>query len=527
MATQRDEETVGGARPLPISTGEPGPADSNGWYVGPADDPDRYELLGKGIAGGEGITWRARYHGSLDSPLPLAVKIQHPPVDPPPGWPSAQDRSRWRDQTTLLRHIRLDHLVQVNEFTSGPPPHRLGQVDLSLPELIIIEMEWLEGENLATVIRTAPTTTENVETRARWIADAGTTVARLHSYTQTAGNPTVHRDVSPANCIITPDRGLVLIDVSTLQLPRDGLDLAGRHTPAYSAPEVLAMPHSPRLPSADVYAIGALAFFCLTGQDPPPAAANGSDARTPMLRRAVRRLALAPATVAHVMSMLAPHPEDRPHDLSAWSGQFQELARPRRIVALTRSLRRPVVAGPLALLLAAGTAGAVLRTDQEKSHGNAGATRTAPPGPVAASDGITRKSFRTARGSITSPLPGATTRDCEYFTGTASPRPGHTLILAMHNLSQADSVRYVEKVFGNDRPENLGTWRGAQYFNDGAIGQQITVELIEVPLSEEEKLDEAEYLEASRIATAGEVVAAVVVTHEAGRHPESPCEGPD
>lgn len=287
------------------------------------------------------------------------------------------------------------------------------------------------------------------------------------------------------------------------------------------------MPHSPRLPSADVYAIGALAFFCLTDQDPPPSAANGSDARTPMLRRAVRRLALAPATVAHVTSMLAPRPEDRPHDLSAWSRQFQELARPRRSVALSRSLRRPVVAGPLALVLAAGAAGAVLLTDQEDPRGNVGAARTAQPGPVAASDGITRRSFRTARGSITSPLPGATTRDCEYFTGTASPKPGNTLILAMHNVSDAGSVRYVEKVFGNDQPETLGTWRGAQYFNDGAIGQQIAVELIEVPLSEEKKLAEADHLEASRIATAGEVVAAVVVTHEAGRHPESPCEGPD
>src|SRR5690349_2394007 len=262
MTPERDDETdmpdgdrdssrtVGGVQPPTTNAGDLHPEDPNGWYVGPADDPDRYELLGEGIAGGEGITWRARYHGNLDSPLPLAVKVQHPPVDLAHGWPSAHDRSRWRDQTTLLRHMRLDHLVRVNEFTSGPPPHRLGQVDPGTSETIIVEMEWVEGENLATVIRTAPTTTMNVETRARWIEDACTTLARLHSYTQTAGNPTVHRDVSPANCIITSDRGLVLIDVSTMQLPRDGLDLAGRHTPAYSAPEVLAMPHSPRLPSA-------------------------------------------------------------------------------------------------------------------------------------------------------------------------------------------------------------------------------------------------------------------------------------
>ena len=206
-------------------------------------------------------------------------------------------------------------------------------------------MEWVEGDDLANVIRAEPTTTVNIETRAQWVEDACTTLARLHSYTQTAGNPTVHRDISPANCIISPDRGLVLIDVSTMQLPRDGLDLAGRHTPAYSAPEVLAMPHSPRLPSADVYAIGALAYFCLTGQDPPPASANRPNTREQRLREVVQQLALAPATTAHVMSMLAQHPADRPHDLPAWSRRFRELARPRRTVLVGRSLRRPVVAG--------------------------------------------------------------------------------------------------------------------------------------------------------------------------------------
>ena len=523
---QDSSRTVGDGQPPTAGAGGFGPQEPNGWYVGPADDPDRYELLGEGFAGGEGITWRARYHGSLDSPVPLAVKVQHPPADPAPGWPSAQDRSRWRDQTTLLRHMRLDHLVQVNEFTSGPPPHRLGAADPSVTESIIVEMEWVEGENLATVVRAAPTTTANVGTRAGWIEDACTTLARLHSYTQTAGNPTVHRDVSPANCIITPDRGLVLIDVSTMQLPRDGLDLAGRHTPAYSAPEVLAMPHSPRLPSADVYAIGALAFFCLTGQDPPPAPANGPDLRTPALRAAVQRLALAPATTAHVMAMLAPDPAQRPHDLAAWSRQLRELARPRRWVVLGRSLRRPVVAVPLSLTIVAGAAGAGLLAGQDDPRGGAAAVRATPPGPVAASGGISRDSFSTARGRIISPAPGTATRNCEYFIGTAAPKPGNTVVLAIHNFSEADSIRYVQVVFGFDEPDNLANWRGAQYFNDEAIGQEIAVELIELPLSQARKLNDADYPEASEIATAGEVVAAVVVTHGPGKHPRWPCEGP-
>jgi serine/threonine protein kinase len=525
MTPDPDEDssrTVGGAQPPTIATGDLGPQEPNGWYVGPADDPDRYELLGAGIVGGEGITWRARYHGSLDSPLPLAVKVQHPPVDPPQGWPSAQDRTRWRDQTTLLRHMRLDHLVRVNEFTSGPPPHPLGKVDADTPETIIIEMEWVEGENLATVIRGVPTTSATVETRARWIEDACATLARLHSFTQTAGNPTVHRDVSPANCIITPDRGLVLIDVSTMQLPQDGLDLAGRHTPAYSAPEVLAMPHRPRLPSADVYAIGALAFFCLTGQDPAPA----PDSRAAALRKAVQRLALSPATADHVLSMLAPDPGDRPHDLAAWSSQLRGFARPRRGVLLTRSLRRPMIAVPLALLIAAGATGTVLLNHKDDPRRTVAAPQPARSAPIPAAAGMSHTSFSTTRGSITWPAPGAAMRNCEYFTGTAAPKPGDTVMLSAHNLSDAGETRYVEVVYGFDKPETLATWRGAQYFNDAAIGQQIAVELIEMPLAQAVKLNDAKYLEASRIATAGDVVAAVIVTHTGDKNPVWPCEGP-
>jgi hypothetical protein len=529
-----DEEdsarTLGGGGLPPAGLDGISPEEPNGWYVGPAEDPDRYELLGKGMVGGEGVTWRAQYHGSLGSPLPLAVKVQHRPVDPPPGWPTAQDRSRWRDQTTLLRHVRLEHVVRVNEFTSGPPPHRLGQADLDAPEAIVIEMEWVEGESLATAVRSDPTSTGNVGQRAQWVADACSALAQLHSHSRTAGNPTVHRDVSPANCIVGGDRGLVLIDVTTMQLPRDGLDPAGRHTPAYSAPEVLAMPHKPRLPSADVYSVGALAFFCLTGQDPPLPPPEGiADTRAPILRKAVSRLALDARTVEHVMSMLAADPDRRPHDLLAWGRRFRELATPRRTLLVARTLRRPLVAAPLVLLLAAGVVGGGLLAARDDPRTDARDAGTAPQAraPVEASQGITRTSFSTATGRISSPAPNARVRNCEYFTGTWTPTPGNTIMLAMHNLSESDSVRYVEDVFGYDRPQALSTWRGAQYFNDQSIGQRTVVELVEMPLETAKQLDATDdYLEASRLATTGEVVASVVVVREDRKNPAFPCEGP-
>ena len=60
----------------------------------------------------------------------------------------------------------------------------------------------------------------------------------------------------------------MLIDVTTLRRLDDGFDTAGMHTPAYTAPEVLAAPNQPRSLAADAYALGALTVFCLTGRDP-------------------------------------------------------------------------------------------------------------------------------------------------------------------------------------------------------------------------------------------------------------------
>jgi serine/threonine protein kinase len=469
--------------------------------------------------------------GNLETPLPLAVKVQHPPVDAPGRWPTARDQSRWRDQTTLLRHMRLEHVVRVNEITAGPPPHRLGDADDSAVESVIVEMEWVEGHALSVAVRSAPTTAANVRQRAGWVADACTALSQLHSHTRTAGNPTVHRDVTPANCIVRPDSELVLIDVSTLQLPRDGVDPTGRHTPPYSAPEVLAMPHNPRTPSADVYAIGALVYFCLTGQDPPPRAteSNQGDRLERSLRAVVDRLALDPRTSEHVLRMLDPEPANRPTDLRAWSDRFVELATPRRVVLTARTLRRPLVAAPLALVIAGCAVGTgLLVVDHDPPRSRTRAAEAVRPTPVAATNGITRTSFSTDKGRITSPAPGARVRNCEYFTGTASLRPGYTVMLAQHNLSESDSTRYVQVVFGFDKPETVSTWRGAQYFNDNAVGQETSVELIELPLKDAIAIDRTDdYLKASRLVTQGRVLAAVVVIHGRQQNPEFPCPGPD
>jgi len=233
-----------------------------GRYVGPAEDPDRYELLGDGLRGGEGTTWRARYHGQLMSPLTLAVKQLYSP--------SAADRRRRLDQAALLRHLRAAHIVQVHEVFFGAPIHPPGGAIDGEPQDAYLVMEWVDGPTLRQLCHGHPATGESVVRRMGYVQQAAVALSELSSNTRSAGNPSLHRDVKPGNCIIHEERGLVLIDVSTVRLVADGVDEAGWHTPEYTAPEVAADPSLPRSRAADAYSLGGLAVFCLTGQDPVP-----------------------------------------------------------------------------------------------------------------------------------------------------------------------------------------------------------------------------------------------------------------
>jgi eukaryotic-like serine/threonine-protein kinase len=124
----------------------------------------------------------------------------------------------------------------------------------------------------------------------------------------------VHRDVKPANILISADGRLALLDFGLIvdvdpdQTPSD---TAG--TPAYMAPEQAAGEQVG--PAADLYSVGVLLYQALTGQRPFP----GSQIELLLSRggRAAKRpRAVVPAVPADLdalcMDMLAFEPEDRP-----------------------------------------------------------------------------------------------------------------------------------------------------------------------------------------------------------------------
>ena len=120
-----------------------------------------------------------------------------------------------------------------------------------------------------------------------------------------------HGDLSPGNVLLDLDGRPSLADLGTGRVVGEE-PTAVWGTEGYLAPEVL-MGEEPG-PAADVYALGALGWLCLTGEPPGPPGLR------PSLSRLCRAGEGATALVEVVESAVAPHPADRPTaDELAWS----------------------------------------------------------------------------------------------------------------------------------------------------------------------------------------------------------------
>ena len=146
-------------------------------------------------------------------------------------------------------------------------------------ELCVV-MEYIEGETLGALVGRLGATPDYACELFGALCDA---VAELHAGFASAGEmaaPVIHRDLKPSNIIVsgasyTPDTGMtfssmVIIDLGIARVWREGADAdtVKFGTRPYAPPEQYGFGQTSV--RSDVYALGALLFFCLTGADPKP-----------------------------------------------------------------------------------------------------------------------------------------------------------------------------------------------------------------------------------------------------------------
>lgn len=143
-----------------------------------------------------------------------------------------------------------------------------------------VVMEYVEGETLEALVGRLGATPDYARELFVALCDAA---EELHAGFELAGEtpvPVIHRDLKPSNIIVSgaryaPDAGmtfssLVIIDLGIARVWREGADsdTVKFGTRPYAPPEQYGFGQTSV--RSDVYALGALLFFCLTGVDPKP-----------------------------------------------------------------------------------------------------------------------------------------------------------------------------------------------------------------------------------------------------------------
>jgi serine/threonine-protein kinase len=267
---------------------------------------DRYRLDDRIAVGGMGEVWQAT---DLVLERPVAVKMLQSG--------SAQHEealARFRAEARFAGSLSHPNIARVYDYCDADSPN---------PPCLVMEL--VNGSSLARLLKEGPVDP------ARTMDLIAQTAGALQA-THAAG--VVHRDIKPGNLLVTKGGQVKITDfgiaraAGSAPVTRTGV-LMG--TPAYLAPERAA--GASATPAADLYALGIVAYQCLTGKlpfDGQPLAVALAQVEQPLPPLPQ----WLPAEVAHLVAELtAKDPKARPSS----AGQVAERAEHLRAVLAARS----------------------------------------------------------------------------------------------------------------------------------------------------------------------------------------------
>ena len=205
---------------------------------------NRYRLVERLGAGGMSVVWRG-----FDEVLgrQVAVKVLPPSTSADPSF-----RRRLRAEAQAAARLSHPHITNVYDYGEATT------VDGEPVPYVVMEL--VDGESLAAVlarVRRLPW-----PAAVRICAEVSAALAAAHA------RGIVHRDVTPANVMLTPTGAKVVDFGISALIGENDIDPDGSllGTPAYLAPERLE--GGQVSPATDVYAVGLLIYRTLIGQLP-------------------------------------------------------------------------------------------------------------------------------------------------------------------------------------------------------------------------------------------------------------------
>ena len=238
-------------------------------------------LIGERIhSGGMGHVYRVTSPPGVDPGFPLVMKV--PAVgrgEPTVGLVSFEMELLIHP---VLHGPHVPRFVVAGELTTEP----------------YLVMEWIDGENLLSVMRRAPLPDDEVARIGAAIADA---LFSLHE------QDTVHQDLKPENVLLKPDGTAVLVDFGFAHHARFP-DLLGEemHFAAGSAPYVSPEQLRDRRgdPRSDIYSLGVLLYALATGEPPFGTPATLAGMRDRLWRAVVPPRAANPSVPAWLQEVI-------------------------------------------------------------------------------------------------------------------------------------------------------------------------------------------------------------------------------
>ncbi|CAL9390409.1 hypothetical protein SUDANB121_01252 [Nocardiopsis dassonvillei] len=287
-------------------------------YVGPDSQPDKYRLVRSVGRGGEATLYLAEVTLAGQTE-PVVVKALNADITADSAQFSELS-ARWAEQAELLRFINRLGVVGVREHFEGAPEHPQGHAGERSDRCLYLVMNHIDGLDLRDW--RAEHAREGVRGQRevlRYLEQVAQVLDMLHAGRATPSRrPVVHGDLSPGNVMIDADGQATLVDFGLSRIAARHMTARPWFTPGYAAPEIFSGEYSP---ATDRYAFGAVAFYALTGEDPPTAPEQLRERFTalPLLAGAEER------TRALVASMFSAEPSERP-EASEWVRALRTLA---------------------------------------------------------------------------------------------------------------------------------------------------------------------------------------------------------